>query len=102
MSQPASDPWSVEITSRGRSGSVEYQEPAGRISFYWEFASGETLAVICFEALAEWNARQPWAVGRRREILERVAGEVLRQKAPAGRADIDEPGGCIFIREPIA
>lgn len=100
MSHPASEQWSVEVTSSGRSGSVKYQETLGCISFYWEFGGGETVASIWIEDLTVWSTRYPWAVERRREILERVASEVVRQKAPTCRAEIDEQSGCIDIREP--
>jgi hypothetical protein len=94
--------WSVEIVQSGRSGSVNYHEPSGCISFYWEFGGGDTVAIIWIEDLAVWSSRHPWAVGRRREILERVAYKVVRQKAPTCRADIDDGNGCIYIREHAA
>jgi hypothetical protein len=31
---------SVTIRARGRCGSVNYREPAGSLSFYWEFGGG--------------------------------------------------------------
>jgi hypothetical protein len=99
MSNPASEQWSVEVTASGRSGSVDYHEDAGSISFYWEFGGGDTVAIIWIEDLATWSTRHPWAVERRREILERVAHEVLRQKAPTCRADIDDQNGYVYIRE---
>ena len=37
---------------------------------------------------------------QRRAILERVAHEVVRQKVPSCRTDIDEKGGYINVREP--
>jgi hypothetical protein len=43
--------------------------------------------------------RHPWITGREREILERVAGEVIRRRAPSCRAEIDEKGFCIYVRE---
>ncbi|WP_158218507.1 hypothetical protein [Synechococcus sp. 1G10] len=39
---------------------------------------------------SEWSARHPWAAGRRQEILERIAEEVVRQKAPTCSALIEE------------
>lgn len=99
MGISASQDWSVEILESGRSGSIGYREAAGFISFYWEFGGGDTVAIIWVEDLAAWNTRYPWAVGRRREIMERVARDVVRQKAPTCRAEIDEQSECIFIRE---
>jgi predicted RNA-binding protein with TRAM domain len=102
MSISASEEWSVEVVESGRSGSIGYREAAGFISFYWEFGGGDTVAIIWIEDLAVWSTRHPWAVERRREILERVAREVVRQRAPTCRADIDEQSGYIYIRENAA
>src|SRR5262245_59377628 len=90
--------WSVEVVESGRSGSVNYKEPSGRISFYWEFGGGDTVAIIWSGDMALWNSRYAWAVDRRREILERVAREVVRQKAPKCKAEIDDGRGYIYIR----
>ena len=102
MSSPTSEQWSVKVTESGRFGSVDYRETAGCISFYWEFGGGDTVAFIWIEDLAVWSTRHPWAVERRREILERVAHEVVRQKAPTCRAEIDDQNGYIYIREHAA
>jgi hypothetical protein len=99
MSPPPLPTWSIEIKSTGRSGTVEYREEAGSLSFYWEFGGGDAVASISVGDLAKWTAAYPWAIDRRREILERVAQEVIRQKAPNCRADIDDAGGYIDIRE---
>ena len=98
MSTSPSKDWSVEIVESGRSGSVNYHEPSGSISFYWEFGGGDVVAFISVGDSATWNTRYPWAVERRREILERVGREVIRQKAPKCRADIDDANGYIYIR----
>ena len=98
MSTSPSKDWSVEIVQSGRSGSVNYHESSGSISFYWEFGGGDTVAIIWTKDVAVWSSQHPWAVKRRREILERVAQEVVRQKAPTCRADIDDANGYIYIR----
>jgi hypothetical protein len=102
MDMPPSEQWSVDAVEKGRSGSIEYREPAGRMSFYWEFGGGGAVAIIWVGDPALWKSRYPWAVDHRRSILERVAQEIVRQKAPSCRADIDEKGGYIYIREPSA
>lgn len=102
MSLPPPTPWSIEIKSSGRSGSVEYREEAGALSFYWEFGGGDAVASISVGDVPKWAAAYPWTVGRRREILERVAQEVIRQKAPTCWADINDEGGYIDIRENAA
>lgn len=99
MPTPTPEQWRVEIVENGRSGSVNYDEPSGRISFYWEFGGADTVAIIWTGDMALWSSRHAWAVARRREILERVAREVVRQKAPKCKADIDDGHGYIYIRE---
>ena len=96
---PTSDQWTVTIDQTGRSGSIAYKEPLGSISFYWEFGGDDAVAIIWIENSAIWSSRYPWAVDRRREILERVAREVVRQKAPKCKAEIDEQHGYMYIRE---
>lgn len=93
----ATMPWGVEVLERGRSGSVVYREAENVISFYWEFGGGDTVAIIWAEQSASWNARYPWAAARRSTILERVARELIRQKAPACRAEIDHRDGFIYL-----
>lgn len=43
MNVSSSGQWSVKVVENGRSGSIEYRESAGSISFYWEFGGGDTL-----------------------------------------------------------
>jgi hypothetical protein len=80
MSSPTSQQWSVKITQSGRSGSVDYRETAGCISFYWEFGGGDTVAIISIEDLAVWSTRHSWAVERRREILEESRTRLFDRK----------------------
>ena len=101
MNRSSSGQWSVKVVESGRTGSIEYRESAGSISFYWEFG-GNTVAIIWVGDLVLWSARYPWAIDHRRAILERVAHGVVRQKAPSCRADIDEKSGYIYLREPAA
>ena len=102
MEMSASEQWNINIVESGRSGSVEYRDSAGRMSFYWEFGGGDTVAIIWVGDPAAWSSKYPWAIDQRRTILERVAGEVIRQKAPTCRSDIDDKKGYIYIREPGA
>ncbi len=88
----------VEIVESGRSGSVVYREAGNNLSFYWEFGGGDVLAIVQVNDAA-WKTQPDWLAGRRVEILQFVADEVIRQKAPRSRADIDELGGVILLRQ---
>ncbi len=98
MSGPQND-WSVVIHEDGRRGQVVYRESSGSLAFYWEFGGGNTVATIQVGDPETWQRQHGWAVGRRAEILRRVADEVIRQKAPSCRAEIDHPPGWISVQE---
>ncbi|MCB1123780.1 MAG: hypothetical protein KJT03_19655 [Verrucomicrobiae bacterium] len=87
--------WWVEIKENGRAGTIEYSEPAGRLSLFWEFGGSNTIASISGGNLDEWATRYPHAVDRRNAILQRIAEEVIRQKAPGSRAEINFNTGLI-------
>lgn len=90
--------WSVVIHEDGRCGKVTYREHAGSLSFYWEFGGGDTVATIQVGDAATWRQQHAWAADNRATILQRVAGEVIRQKAPNCRAEIDDRQGWIYIQ----
>ncbi|MCP9927712.1 hypothetical protein [Cyanobium sp. CH-040] len=98
MTPDPASPWRVEIVEHGRSGRVVYQEAAGQVAFHWEFSGGDAIASLWVGAAEHWNSRVPWAAGRRAEILERVALEVVRRRAPSCRALIEARPGFIEIR----
>ncbi|MSR35249.1 MAG: hypothetical protein EXR95_01220 [Gemmatimonadetes bacterium] len=73
----------------GHGGTVTYREDAGEHAFGWELAGrGPSVAFIYMPDEARWPVELPWAVGRRAEILERVAGEVHRQTCRGCRVEI--------------
>ena len=91
--------WSVIIDQQGRSGTVTYREAGGSIPLSWEFGGNDVVAVIYFADESAWRLQYPWAVERRAEILRHVADEVIRQRAPGCRAEIDERSDSINIRQ---
>ncbi len=98
MTGSLSAPWWVEISDNGRSGVVVYHEGVNTISCYWEFCGGDTVASIFIGDISEWNTCYPWAVGRRMDVLMRIAAEVVRQKAPTCSALIEDQLGFISIK----
>jgi hypothetical protein len=87
----------VEITQRGRGGSIFYHEGIRTISFDWEFASWPALALIWGPSAAVWDQMHVWAAGRQLEIYARVGDEVIRQKAPGYRYEADWANGTITV-----
>lgn len=90
--------WSVDIHENGRSGKVVYREAAGSVSCHWEFGGGDTMAILYVGEATAWRQQHAWAIDRRNEILQRIAREVIRQKAPGCRAEIDEAHGWINLQ----
>ena len=89
--------WRVEISQEGRGGSVVYYEGSNAISCYWEFGGGDVVAFIHVGEPAEWRKKCAWAAERKPEIAERIAKEVIRQRAPTCRADIEDE--YIYVRD---
>jgi hypothetical protein len=91
----SSSNWNVECKPSGREGYIFYHEGTQEIPFYWEYGGGDVIAIVRFVE------PDKFAIERRREILERVAQELIRQQAPASRSEIDEQNLSIYIREGI-
>lgn len=89
--------WNVRIGEQGRGGTVVYREPGGELRFWWEFGGGDAVALINVGTAVDWATHHPWAAPRREEILDRVASEVIRQRAPSCKAEFD-PSGWIALR----
>lgn len=73
--------YQVDITQSGNYGDIVYAENGREAKFGWEFG-GSVLAVIDIPPKSVWSNTFPFPATRRREIGERVANEVIRQKAP--------------------
>ncbi len=90
--------WTVSVEQSGRGGSIRYREGSNEAVLDWEFAGGGAVALIFGPASEHWDTVIPWASGRQREVLSRVAEDVLRLQAPGCRADLDLDSGTIVIR----
>ncbi|MBL8012185.1 MAG: hypothetical protein JNJ64_16370 [Flavobacteriales bacterium] len=89
---------SVSITEDGRSGQVIYSEGLRSITGYWEFGGHDVVTIVSMGSRADWERAHAWAMERRTEILGFVADEVVRQRAPSCRAEVDAERGDILIR----
>jgi hypothetical protein len=77
----------VNIITQGRSGKVQYIEGSlfrkNTCEFYWEFGGAEMLVTIWFpKDDPAWDAKYPWAAGRRMEIVKEMAEQVRSKQAP--------------------
>jgi len=91
--------WSLECKPFGQSGYVFYNEGSRELPLYWEYGGGDTIAIVRVEEPEKLGVRFPWAVGRERVILERIARELVRQQAPGSRTELDERNLAIYVRE---
>lgn len=85
----------VNIIDQGRSGKIQYIEGSffkkNTCEFYWEFGGADTVANIWFPKNdAEWDAKYPWAAGRRMEIVKDMAEQVRKKQAPRSRLKWEE------------
>jgi hypothetical protein len=92
--------WKVTIQGDGRSGIIEYWEEEKRIEFGWEIGGAKGIILIIQGPEPwDWDKSNPWAAGRRDEILNRVANEAIRQRATYCVPDIHPRSGIFYIRE---
>ena len=76
----------INIIQKGPSGTVQYIEgwlKKNTCDFYFEFGGGDTVAIITTPTQDTWDAKYPWASGRRKNILTYVANELRRTQAPS-------------------
>jgi hypothetical protein len=78
-------------TPGGRAGWIEYGEHGERCRFGWELlGGGRSVLYVMVPGPEQWDSDVPWARGRRQQILARVAEEVVRQKCPSCRWELDD------------
>ncbi len=88
----------IKIFTSGRFGTIQYVEgwlKKNTCEFHWEFGGGDVVALVWFPAETEWDAKYPWAQGRRKEILDYVAEQTRRRQAPSTRLKWD--GDCLLL-----
>ena len=96
---PMTSDFSVDFETHLPGISLRYREAGrGEHEFDGELCSGKVVASIYAPSPAAWDAKLPWAAGRREEVLRRLAGEVIRRKAPGCRFAIHEGGVEIVAR----
>jgi hypothetical protein len=91
--------FSVTPVGSTRGGDVVYREGEHELRFGWDLsASGASMAFIHVPGEERWPELVPWAIGRREDILERVAREMKRQRCPSCRVEIGPKGIEFFER----
>ncbi|GAB4412057.1 MAG: hypothetical protein OHK0039_17760 [Bacteroidia bacterium] len=77
--------------TQGRGGSVLYQDAIGQISFSFEFAASDCVAIIFVPTEAQWTAQTQRPLTDRTAILTFVAEQALRDQVPGGRYELYDP-----------
>lgn len=87
--------YAIKFESHGPAGTVYYREHGFTLPFYWQTSTvgfdvylpnSEEWAAFC----DEHNAGS--AIGRREEIVARLANKVARQEARGAKVSIDDTG----------
>ncbi len=86
----------IEIEDHGQCGLAHYREDANHAVFDWEIG-GSVVALVWARDSDTWAVSHPWAAGRDREILIRVAEELTRQRAPGCRVELASHGKTAYI-----
>lgn len=73
----------VEYSQQGRGGTIFYHHGDRHIRFDWEFAGGNGVVIIFVPKPEHWEAHTRTPLSQRLEILEFVARQVVRDKAPS-------------------
>jgi hypothetical protein len=90
--------WNVVISGQGRAGTITYSEGANSIRFAWELGGRDVIAIISGPSPQNWDSDLAWTIGRRQEILDRVAREAIRLKAPTANAEFTDGDTTILLR----
>ncbi len=96
---PKDKPWKVTIETRGQCGFVHYTEGSQSVRFDWEYGGHDIIGLVWGPEPAYWDSKYPWAIGRRKEIMRRIAAEVIKQRAPSCWAKLDFDRTYITIRK---
>jgi len=97
---PSDPQWTVTIEAKGRCGLIHYCEADNSALFDWEFGASRVVVFIWPRDANRWDEEYPWARGRKIEIMEKVARDVCRQKAPTCSFKINAAESLIEILEP--
>jgi hypothetical protein len=88
-----------QLQGHGRAGSITYFEDFHEASFGWELGAADVLFIITGPPPQDWDKKLPWAIGRREEVLSRIAREIIRTNAPQCSLELTDGGVTAVIRK---
>lgn len=80
----------VTIETSGRGGTIRYRDEKGTIPFDWEFGGLDCIAIIFLPTSAQWGNTYQRSTEEAQQIVDFVAEETIRQKAPGCVSRISE------------
>lgn len=88
----------IDIEFMGSGGIVHYAEGENHADFWWELGGGDVVAIISGPPPQAWDHVLPWAIGRRREILLRIASEVETTQSLRAVAELADGDTSVVLR----
>jgi len=90
--------WSVEIR-RGLNGSAVYREGSHRLQVRIEIGGTlDIILIIVGPPPQEWDAKVPWAAGRRYEVMARIGDAVRAKESPNAILEFGDGGSTVLLK----
>ncbi len=80
----------LEYIDEGRGGYVVYTDKAGTFKFFFEYGGGDCVAIIYMPKIEKWEAETKRSIAARQEILDFVATQTIKEKAPGCSYEISD------------
>jgi hypothetical protein len=75
---------SVTYTQSGRGGTVTFTNDETTFDMWWEFAGGGAAAIVAIPTEEEWERKAKLPLARRRDIVNHIAVQILRDQFSRG------------------
>lgn len=88
----------VSFSTEGRSGQVMYEGPEGAFSMYWEFGTGQVIAIIDVPSAAHWEVHTQISLAKRMDILHEIGRQTVQAQTSGGRGSYEIQDSSILIK----
>lgn len=89
----------LEYINEGRGGYVVYKDEQDDIRLFFEYGSGNCIAIIYVPTIAEWSTKTNRSVVDRNSILTFVAEQAIKDQAPKSYYELSDTCIEIFTKE---
>lgn len=87
----------LSYSSEGRSGTVYYRSDVANFSMWWEFGSGDAIAIINIPEPKYWEAQTGILLDQRDAVLDFIGQQVLKDQVSSGRGRYEIEGSFLTI-----